>query len=523
MTAIKTILWLLFIQIFLTVSALSQNGGAAFVVPVSGTSSSGGSATNAQPPSAVLTNLSNNPFTGYTNKDCYVIANGDTNNIVISGAGLAAANGVYRFGPTVEGAGSFTNDAGTYAIRYSSDYLGYVLTNISGTIKYGTVDLPPFAVWTDEGGGAPAPTGAFLDATNCFVTVNTNIFSTNSFLLAANKVYSKAHYWMQEPFYDEFDRPDTNGLYIGTSTSGRAWTIASIGDASKSVITNGMLASVNAAHDYSGSFYISNRSDVPRNVFNRIGLMARFRPGTVAAGNTHVTLIMSTNGNLTAGRLEAHIQIDSVKITRNDYSVVYLQETWSDTIDTNWTRIPFEMTVISNSVIVQVGARTYTTTITNLPPVMPICMWEIFGAGTTDRGYHAESVWAGFARPEHYALAAGASALLSNNVPALRIISPTLTTNTYLCRSDDRVVAMPASAGSGLARTNKLWIHNNEPGRQVTVYDANGTASGSNIWVMTLDGTTINGSSSPVQINNDYGTVTFLSIPTGWIKIHSYP
>ena len=149
---------LLFLLLLLAMPVAAQNGGTAFVVPVSGGTNSGSGAASGSS-SLGATNL--------LTTNCIVTANSDTNVILVSGAGTAAANGTYRHNPA---AGTFTN--GALAIYFDAvTEEAWLLTNAVGSFLYNNpLAARPTGAWSEAGGtgSAPAPTSVYGSVTNCY-------------------------------------------------------------------------------------------------------------------------------------------------------------------------------------------------------------------------------------------------------------------------------------------------------------------------------------------------------------------
>lgn len=96
---------------------------------------------------------------------------------------------------------------------------------------------------------------------------------------------------------------------------------------------------------------------------------------------------------------------------------------------------------------------------------------------------------------------------------ATRVVAPaTLTSGNYTDDStsigvQDSIIGIP----NGSARTNTLFDASAFQGREITVYDYGGTASGTNVYIITTSGQTINGGPTKTNITTDYGSLTLFS------------
>lgn len=100
----------------------------------------------------------------YITNHCFVYAEGDTNNIIVTGAGTPAANGVYRW----DGARWTNASSAVHNITLISDTYG--LSNATQLLYENSTGRPvaPATQWDTFSGGLPAPTAVYMDLTNCF-------------------------------------------------------------------------------------------------------------------------------------------------------------------------------------------------------------------------------------------------------------------------------------------------------------------------------------------------------------------
>lgn len=86
---------------------------------------------------------------------------------------------------------------------------------------------------------------------------------------------------------------------------------------------------------------------------------------------------------------------------------------------------------------------------------------------------------------------------------------------TYTNELTDRVVSMPNNT-TAAGRTNSLPDAVVNAGRSITIFDSGRTASGTNIWIKTINSQTING--GPVITNSvsDGGFIEVISTGSGW-------
>jgi len=90
------------------------------------------------------------------------------------------------------------------------------------------------------------------------------------------------------------------------------------------------------------------------------------------------------------------------------------------------------------------------------------------------------------------------------------------TTNIYTNSASDFVVAFTNAANTALINLTNV-LPSAVSGRMITIKDAAGTASGTNIWIMTpWNYQKIDGVSTNYTITNDFGSVTLMAIGTNW-------
>lgn len=130
----------------------------------------------------------------------YFVANGDnTNQVIVLGAGEAAANGLYNIKlPQVGEFPVFTNRAGTHGIEFNYDEVYWQLTNAVGAIRYATGDDNLFGLWSEITGAAPGPTldytTNYLEFFHVFTRSDLSLFATNG--LTANVITNNGIVWL---------------------------------------------------------------------------------------------------------------------------------------------------------------------------------------------------------------------------------------------------------------------------------------------------------------------------------------
>jgi hypothetical protein len=177
---------------------------------------------------------------------------------------------------------------------------------------------------------------------------------------------------------------------------------------------------------------------------------------------------------------------------------------------------------VSNTCFMKVGPYCYSGTHSNLslwsgPLAGVIADWELFGGTSNTIKFVWKSIGAGYAQEWAYALAQGNKAVGTNFQSAGRVVyKPTLTTNTYLLGQNDGIVINGLATSLTTLVTNKLPYLTTSPAATITIADGTTTAAGSNIWILTIDGTKINNATTATNIAVNNGSYTFVATPTGW-------
>lgn len=361
------------------------------------------------------------------------------------------------------------------------------------------------------------------------ITASLTNASTNSFLISDGKLYSKALLSERNVFWDDFEGPEigVEGLRQRVSPSGHRVYIEAnnVHGTNGLVMRNGYLMQTN---ETGGAFYYSwsNALDTATTrPINRQGVAYATYWDLATFPISQVSILRSVDAVL--GSVFFHgpyIANDYVKIDRGIIEQVLFEQIGFGQISSNIIRM--ECTVISNTAIVDVNGFIFVATHTNMlswAGYGPVFIWEI--NGSTDNPAVIDAAWAGYADPALVALAdlARGKGLGTNGIELLAIKRPTLVTNTYLSTIFDKVVAMPNASASVGGRTNTLPALGTTPGITITVYDEGQTAAGTNIWIITPDGNTINRGPTRTNITANGGSMTFLSTPYGWTITGKFP
>jgi hypothetical protein len=218
-----------------------------------------------------------------------------------------------------------------------------------------------------------------------------------------------------------------------------------------------------------------------------------------------------------------HIQFDLfgcsvARATSGDYLI---RETYPSILAAG-VEYDVDFQAVSNSCLLKVGPYIYSGTHSNLslwsgPLNGVIADWEVFGSPSNQQKHVWKNIGAGFAENWFYALAQGNKAVGTNFQTSARVVyKPTLTTNTYLLNQNDGIVINGSPGTSTTLVTNKLPYLTTTPAATITISDGTTTAAGSNIWILTIDGTKISNGTTQTNIAANNGALTFVATPTGW-------
>lgn len=381
--------------------------------------------------------------------------------------------------------------------------------------------------WGAVGGGgtggsatnAQPPSTILTNISNTGAITNS---STNSFSQLTNILYSKFLNRGEVVFYDNFDAPDMDyvGIFNRVTPSGHRYRLHANAPAGTNGIgiRSGYLVQTQAEP---GAFYLSWSNTASTTVTRPInwwGMLVDVRD-TGLASFTFATMIKSLDHTLASGTYLHGPFLG--------YGEVGVQRALSEDIlnvqlgGVNQTNLlAIQCVAVSNTIAVSYAGHTWFATHTNLTPYStgPVNIWELNGSSTNSYQMRIKAIWAGYADPEIAAAldSETGSFLGTNGVQMQTITRPTLTTNTYISRINDSVIAMPNAASGVTGRTNKLPAVGTIPGKEITIYDEGKTASGTNIWITSIDGNLINRSILWTNITLDAGSLTLISTPFGW-------
>ena len=491
----------------------------------------------------------------FTN-ECYVMANQNSNVVIVSGAGTASANGTY----TQAVVGVWQKASTTNAIY--NDGLDFLLTNNAGATLYLLMNTFPTSVvtgpfWTTVGGAAPAPSSVYDSVTNCFTVLASSaglalpMVSSNLYVDAKIGNDSNA-------LRGRIDRPWRNlqpalanqrfgdAILLGPGNYPELPAYGANFDVSNGVRLVGAGRGVTFIGTQGGADEtIRCGSEVVLRGFTSYGL-----PNFGALG------VISTNAYAEACTFDA--AADSVYITDFE-TLLELRDCdlWTryDGL-ADWSKRPGG----SNRVIRLINCHIYGNN-----PLAGIIQGitggdsriEMYGGsievynGTTRntcitmdvdtfRTNKTGSVLLSNVRLRHFS-ASGLSLMVTNayNLPVfmdnctLEPFVPTALVNgTFTNGWEHRWVGIP-NVLTAHGRTNKLvdtrsltnaLVAASEQGHEVTVFDAGGTAAGTNIIIAPSANQKITNSAASISITANYGSATLRIGPgTNWTLVGKTP
>jgi hypothetical protein len=346
---------------------------------------------------------------------------------------------------------------------------------------------------------------------------------TNGLSSANGTVYNQAplHVGLIEG-YDDFSGPAmrSTAFLQRRSPSGHSYYLYSTtADGTNGfLMTNGVIRQTQEA-EANTSFYLSVSNTVPNGrPWNRFGARLRWRYDGVnlVAPYQQMTMLINDMAIPSGGAarfLHNVLELDgSLTVQSNAFTLS--QGAIPTFAGYTKPHIIWEMSCFSNSVVHQVNGYVESVFHTNMAILVnqPVIMWQISGSGTSAPNAEIDAIWWGYADPALEFLANKTKLIGDSMTELARITRPTLTTGTYTNSISDTHIGIP----NGSVRTNKLAAIGGHFGREVTIYDDGHSAAGTNIWIVPIDGGTINGGPPLTNIAANGGSITFISSPTGY-------
>jgi hypothetical protein len=179
------------------------------------------------------------------------------------------------------------------------------------------------------------------------------------------------------------------------------------------------------------------------------------------------------------------------------------------------TNVVLECWTFTNGIVVRVNDYYGRYMGTNLSYAnQRVAIWELNGvvSNSVIEARH-ERIWAGYMTPQE---SSQLQVYLNNtNLTSLTTGFYTNDLNSVNSGTLDSMVGITNGPAAG--RTNVLPNAVVHPGRLLIIRDSGGTAAGTNVWVLTQHGQTINNGPTRTNINVNYGSLYLYSDGANWI------